>query len=466
MTVLESPISQPSPGPLAELRSAVNGQVLTPGDADFDAACMVWNLSYRHDPAVIVIPRSVHDVAHAVRFAARTGRSVTVQSTGHGIFLPAADSVLILMHQLVDVVIDGESSTATIGGGAKWERVLAAAQDAGLAPLLGSSPDVGAVGYTLGGGMGWLARKYGLNIDRVRAFELVTADGEIRRVTADGERDLFWALRGGGAGSLGVVTAMEIELVPVTTVYAGNLLYPAASAQRVARRYRRWIESAPDALTSSLAFMNYPPLDDVPDFLRGQSFTIIRGCFDGPEEEGQRLLSYWRDWEAPLFDLWGPMSFRDAGLISNEPVDPVMAMSTTEWLPDITPEVVEILSRRTFPSEGPPALVISEIRHAGGAIDRIGENAAYGNRNERHLLQLIGVSMDEAEQERLLAYGASLRQELAPHVTGAAYLNFLEGDEKIDRAVNGFEPDDWERLRKIKAAYDPRNLFSHGLPLA
>lgn len=466
MTVLESPISQPSPGPLAELRSAVSCQVLIPGDAGFDAACMVWNLSYRHEPAVIVIADSANDVAHAVRFATRTGRSVTVHSTGHGIGLPAADSVLILMHQLDHVAVDAAAGTASIGGGAKWERVLGPAQDAGLAPLLGSSPDVGAVGYTLGGGMGWLARKHGLNIDRVRAFEVVTADGEIRRVTAEEEPDLFWALRGGGAGSLGVVTAMEIDLVPVSNVYAGNLFYPAAAASRVADHYRRWIERAPVALTSSLAFMNFPPLEEVPDFLRGQSFTIVRGCFDGPEEEGRQLLSFWREWEAPLFDLWGPMSFRDVGLISNEPVDPMAGMSTSEWLGDITPEVVDILSHRVFPSDGPPVLVIAEIRHAGGAIDRAGEDAAYGNRKERHLLQLVGVSMDETEHERLLAYTAALRQELAPYVTGAAYLNFLEGDDKIDRAVNGFEPHDWDRLRRIKADYDPANIFSHGLPLA
>src|SRR5690606_20235033 len=194
-------------------------------------------------------------VAAAVRFARANDMHVVVQATGHGFTLPANDAVLINMSRMNYVDVNADAQTAWIEGGSKWWPVLEKAQAVGLMPLLGSTPDVGAVGYTLGGGVGWLARKYGLSADSVNAFEVVTADGEILWASDHENSDLFWALRGGG-GSFGVVTGMEIRLYPVTTVYGGNLYYPAEMAKEVMTRFREWIKTTPEELTSSVVLMN------------------------------------------------------------------------------------------------------------------------------------------------------------------------------------------------------------------
>ena len=235
----------------------------------------------------------------SIDFARAKGLGIAVQATGHGVGLPADECVLILTRGLDDLRIDADARTAWVGAGLKWHTVLQRAQEDGLAPLLGSSTDVGAVGYTLGGGMGWLARKHGLSTDHVRFFEVVTPDGQVRTVSADENADLFWALRGGGGGSLGIVTGMEIELVPVTKVYGGNLLYPADMAREVVARYREWIATAPDELTSSFALANLPVDPLVPEFLQGQSFAVVRGCYCGSLADGEELMRFWRDWRTP-----------------------------------------------------------------------------------------------------------------------------------------------------------------------
>ncbi|MCB1376466.1 MAG: FAD-binding oxidoreductase, partial [Rhodobacteraceae bacterium] len=195
----------------------------------------------------------------------------------------------IVTARMTDVQVNVTAQTAWVEAGAEWGMVLEKTQAVGLAPLLGSSPNVGVIGYTLGGGMGWLARQYGLATDSVQRFEVVTADGEVRTVSRSEHPDLFWGLRGGG-GSLAIITSVEMQLYPVTTVYGGNLIYPASMAREVILRYREWIKDAPDALTSSFAIMNFPPIPAVPDFLRGKSVIMVRGCYTGSVEEGEALI--------------------------------------------------------------------------------------------------------------------------------------------------------------------------------
>lgn len=232
-----------------QLRTSQSGKVIIPDDPDYDAARQAWNLAVNQHPAFIIVAKSADDIAVAVRFASMQDLSIAVQATGHGVIREASDSLLIVTSQMTNVRVDPNTRTAWIGAGVKWGRVLAQTQAVGLAPLLGSSPDVGAVGYTLGGGMGWLARKYGLSADSVNRFELVTADGKIVTASKDENTDLFWGLRGGG-GNFGVITGMEIRLYPVTTVYGGNLFYPVQKAKEVFTHYRQWIADAPDELTS------------------------------------------------------------------------------------------------------------------------------------------------------------------------------------------------------------------------
>lgn len=449
---------------VARLRDRLDGAVVAPDDPTYDDARACWNLAFDARPALVVEAASPADVAAAVRFAREADLGVAVQATGHGMGRTPDGALLVSTRRLDGVSVDAASRTARLGAGATWAPVLTEAQKHGLSPLAGSAPHVGAVGYTLGGGMGWLARRHGLSADKVLAFELVTASGELRRVTADVDPDLFWALRGGGAGSLGIVTAMEIELVQVADVYAGNLLYPAELAPEVFDRFGEWVADVPDELTSAVAIMNYPPIDEVPEPVRGRSFAVIRGCWCGPVEEGQRLLDDWRDWREPAIDLFGPMPFGEMAAISQDPVDPLPAVVTSDSLPRLDPAVADILIRHTLPSAGPPELIFTEVRHGGGALAADGGAGRRALRDVAFFTHAAGI-VDPTDPRRVADHVASLREAMAPHRSAHAYLNFLEGDERRARTPEAFSADEWVRLQAVKASVDPDGRFGYGLDL-
>lgn len=442
---------------ISTLQQIVQGRVLNADHPGYDQARQAWNQTVDQRPAVIVLAESAADVVESVRFARDEGLDVAVQSTGHGNVRPADDCLLIVTSSMKGVRVDVESRTAWIEAGVKWGGVLAETQPHGLAPLLGSSPDVGAIGYTLGGGLGWLGRKYGLAIDSVRYFDVVTTGGEQLRVSEAENSDLFWGLRGGG-GSLAIVTAMEVQLYPVTTVYGGNLFYPIERAREVYARYREWIAAAPDELTSSVVIMNYPPLPMVPDFLRGKSFVIVRGCYCGPVEEGAALVQNWREWLKPAIDDFKEMSFSQVATISNDPLDPVPGVSSGAWLADLSDDVVDQLVRFGPANNGGSPLTVTEIRHAGGAIARADAQAsAYGNRDATLLMQFIGMAPSPEAQRHLRQYIAQFKDALRSHLTGGIYMNFLEGEESRTRVKDGFSPEAYRQLTELKARYDPEN---------
>ncbi|MFT3890065.1 MAG: FAD-binding oxidoreductase [Anaerolineales bacterium] len=467
MTIQTSPTTQRfETSELDQLRARVSGQVLTAQDDGYDTARQAWNLTVNQYPEVIVVAATAKDVAEAVCFADEQNLDIAVKGGAHGTIREANGSMLIVTSQMTDVIVNAAAQTAWVSAGAKWGRVLEQAQAVGLAPLLGSSPDVGVVGYTLGGGMGWLARNYGLSTDSVNRFELITANGEMLNVSATENADLFWGLRGGG-GNFGVVTGMEIRLYPVTTVYGGNLFYPIHKAKEVYAHYRRWIANAPDELTSSVVLMNFPPVPALPDFLRGQSFVIVRGCYSGPVEQGEELLKHWRTWEAPIVDGFTAMPFSQVAAISNDPVDPMPAHSSGMWLNDISDETVDVLIRYTAPRNGPPMLAFAEVRHAGGAIARVDPaSAAYGNRDAQHILQVIGGAPTPEVHEALKQHIAQMKRALTPHLHGGVYMNFLEGSEAREATRSGFSQENYQRLQALKAKYDPKNWFSHSYDIA
>jgi FAD/FMN-containing dehydrogenase len=462
MTITSLPINQNYDlQRLDELRARVSGQVIISNDDGYDTARQAWNLTVNQHPALIVVAENADDIVEAVRFAEAQGLEVSVKATGHGVIREANDGLLIVTSQMTDVRVNPDAQTAWVSAGAKWGRVLEQAQTVGLAPLLGSSPDVGAVGYTLGGGMGWLARKYGLSTDNVNCFELVTADGQKISASATENADLFWGLRGGG-GNLGVVTGMEIRLYPVTTVYGGNLFYPLHKAKEVYAHYRRWIANAPDELTSSIVIMNFPPFPDVPEPLRGQSFVMVRGCYCGPVEQGEELLKHWRAWQSPFIDDFKAMPFSQVAAISNDPLDPIPAHSSGTWLKDLSDETADILIRYAAPHNGPPLFVFAEVRHAGGAISRVDpHSAAYGNRDAVHILQTVSATPTPEVHAAVRHHISQLKRALTPHLHGGVYMNFLEGEEARERTQQGFLPENYLRLQQLKAKYDPQNRFSH-----
>jgi FAD/FMN-containing dehydrogenase len=440
------------------LKAQIRGEVFLPGDEGYEQAKFSWNVAVQHQPAVIVVPESTEDVVAAVRFAREAGLGVAVQATGHGTVRVSEDNLLIVTSKLTGLRIDTTGRTAWIAAGLKWGEVLEEAQEFGLTPLLGSSTTVGAVGYTLGGGMGWLARKYGMAIDSVRAFEVVTAAGTVVRASKDENADLFWGLQGSG-GSLGIVTAMEIDLYPVAAVYGGNLYYPAAMAKEVITRYREWIASAPEELTSSISIMNFPPLPQLPEFMRGQSFVIVRGAYVGALEEGEALLRYWREWRSPLVDDFGVLPFNEADRISNDPKDPVPVLSTGAWLHDLSDDAIDILVERAITHNG---LIKAEIRHAGGAIASVPAHVnAYSHRDAELILQMVSITPTPDAKQAAEIYMDDIKAALAHWLTGSIYMNFVEGKESQKRVADGYSADAYERLVALKTQYDPTNLFGY-----
>jgi FAD/FMN-containing dehydrogenase len=251
---------------LGTLRTAVTGDVFTQGDHGYDEARQAWNLTTDERPAVVVVAESATDVVHAVRFARSRGMRIAPQGTGHGSepLEPLEDAMLLRTVRMRDVRIDPAARTARAEAGALWQDVTVPAGQHGLAALAGSSANVRVTAYTLGGGMGWLARRYGLAANSVTAAEIVTPDGRLRRADADHEPDLFWAVRGGG-GSVGVVTALEMRLHPVRELYAGALFFPIQRTAEVLHAWRAWTGTVPDEVTSLGRILRLPPLPEVPE---------------------------------------------------------------------------------------------------------------------------------------------------------------------------------------------------------
>ena len=259
---------------------AFEGTVLAPGDHGWDAARQAFNTDIDQRPAAIAMPADAVDVANALRFATRHGLRVAPQRTGHNAG-PLGDlqDVLLLKTDAFDgVEIDEAACRVRVGAATRWEQVTPRLSELGLAALHGSSPDVGIVGYSLGGGIGWLARKHGMQTNAVTAIELVTAEGRLVRTDHQHEPELFWALRGGG-GSFGIVTAIEFRLFPITEVYAGVLFFPIDRTAEVLEAWRRWLPSVPDSVTSVGRVLRFPPAPDLPPFLSGQSHVVVERTF-------------------------------------------------------------------------------------------------------------------------------------------------------------------------------------------
>lgn len=446
---------------ISRLKAHIEGLVLVPSNPHYEDARLAWNLAFDQHPAAIVIANHVDDVVEAVLFAHEEGLEIAVQATGHGISRGANDALMISMGNMTDVQIDAEAQTAWVQGGAIWKMVLEKSHVHGLTPMLGSSPNVGVVGYTLGGGMGWLARKFGLSADNVIEFQVVASNGQVLRVSRDENADLFWGLRGGG-GSFGIVTGLRIKLQPVATIFGGNLLYPIEMAKAVITRFRAWTQHVPEEMTSSVALMNFPPVPDVPDFLRGKSFVMVRGGFVGKVEEGQRLLAdWWLNWNAPIANMWAEMPISQIAGISNDPVDPMPGLSSGAWLRELSDEAIDTLIKYAVPTGQPPKLIFAEIRHAGGAIARVSKSeSAYGNRDAQFSLQMVGIAPTPEVHQAVQQYISAFKAELQPALTGGVYMNFLEGKEKWDRTKDMYASENYQRLQALKAKYDPDSVFN------
>ncbi len=451
--------------PVEILRAEVRGEVLSREDSSYEQAVTTFNLISVQRPAVVLVAESAADVVAGVRFAREQGLAVTVQATGHGARRIADEqSLMIVTSRMNHFHINAAARTAWIEAGSKWLPILNAAHEVGLAPLIGSTPDVGVVGYTLGGGLGWLGRKYGLSADNVRFIDVVTPDGVLRRASADENPDLFWALRGGGA-NFGVVTAIEIDLFPVKDVYGGNLYYPASMAREVFLRYRDWAKTLPDEFSSSVLIMNFPPIPDVPEPMRGQSFVQVRGAYTGDLNEGKKLVDSWREWRTPAMDAFGVMPFSQAATISNDPPDPVGAHISSELFAELSDDFIDAVLKYALASNGSPITVL-EFRHLGGAIRRASpELNAIGIRAAEFVAEFISIAPTQALWEAANGYVAEVKRAFKPYTTGGMYLNFMEWQDTEARTRDAFTAEGFARIQAVKMKYDPENVFSYSFNL-
>jgi FAD/FMN-containing dehydrogenase len=445
---------------ISALREQVSGPVLTPGDDSYAAESATFNLIIAHHPTVIVGATGPGDVQAAVRFAAERGLPVAVLATGHQAGVPADGAMLITTSRMAAVQVDAQVGCARIGAGTQWQQVVDEASKYGLAPLNGSSPLVGAVGYTLGGGLsGTMGRAYGWAADHVHSIEVVTPDGVLRNVTPMSEPDLFWALRGGGS-NFGVVTAMEIELFPVIRLYAGGLFFPGQHAARVLDAYREFTGAAPDLMSSSVALLRLPPLPSIPEPLRGKLVVHVRVSYLGTPQEGERVVAPLRAAAPTLIDTVADMPYSRFAEIHADPVDPAPFQERIAMIAALTQETLDRLVDLAGPGADCP-LPFVELRHLGGALSRPPQvPSAVGNRDANFSLFIIAAIGAPEDGIAAVKYADTVLEQLAPWSTGGKYLNFLSkdaaGEEGTRAAYSGV---DYERLQTIKATYDPANLF-------
>jgi FAD/FMN-containing dehydrogenase len=449
---------------LGELGSRVDGTVHAPGEDGWDEARTAWNLVVDQHPAAVVAVATAQDISAVIAFARTNGLKVTAQGTGHGAGAlgPIDGTILIKTGRLNRVEIDAANRIGRFGAGVIWRDAGDAAGEHGLAVLAGSSPDVGVAGYTTGGGVGWLGRRYGLACNSVRAIDLVTADGEPRRVDADSEPELFWALRGGG-GSFGVVTAMEFDLVKLPQVFAGSVIYPADERSgEILQRYREWASTVPDEIGSIARFLHLPPLPQVPEPLRDRPLITLSACFAGPESDGAGLIAPLRRLGEPVVDRFAAMP--PAGLVTvhMDPEEPVPALVHSASLRELSEPAVDAFVAAAGPDSGSP-LLAAQLNQAGGALARAPQGAgALSHIEEASVVGCIGVPMGPESAAAITRHTDAVLDALKPWSSDRRYLNFADRPVAPE-ALFGAETLD--RLRAVKRRYDPDGLIraTHGV---
>jgi FAD/FMN-containing dehydrogenase len=433
---------------------------LRPGEEGYDEASRAWNLNARQNPAVVVVAEDEGDVLSAVRLARDEGAGAGVMATGHGVGILCDGGVLVNTSRMRGVRVDSVAQKARVEAGALWADVVPEAQVHGLTGLAGSAPHVGVVGYTMGGGFGWLGRKYGFNAASVVEAEVITAEGELVRASAAEHPDLFWGLKGGG-GNFGIVTSLEFRLYPLATVYGGAVFYPVEEAKEVLGAYARWTEGLPDEMTTAFAFLNVPPVPRLPEPLRGRSVVVVRGVYCGRRpEDGEELFRPVREGLGePIMDTLGKMPVSTMDSISRDPVDPMGIVQHAEMLSELSPEAIEALVGAAGAGSGSPLLML-ELRQLGGALARTQDHLnPMGGGDARFSMNAIGASRTPETEGAARAHMARLFEATRPFQTGGTFVNFLEVDPAEDRVRAAYPPEDWDLLVALKDRYDPNNLF-------
>ncbi|GAA2213841.1 FAD-binding oxidoreductase [Nonomuraea monospora] len=427
-----------------DLRGVLKGRVLLPGDDGFDQSATPWNRTVRQPVAAVAEAADADDVTALVRHARRAGLTVTAQPSGHGASGDVDGLILLRTGLLNEVEIRAEERVARVGAGAKWGQVLAAAGPLGLTGLAGSAPGVSVTGYTLGGGIGWFSRKHGFASGSVRAIDLVDADGEPRRVTAESDPDLFWALRGGG-GDFALVTALELDLYPAPSLYGGRVIWPEHRTREVFDAFLELTAEAPRELSIWLNRLQPPGAPPM---------VTLDLAYLGESAQGQDLLVRLDKIEDTISDSRGVVPLAALGSIAAEPTDPAPSITRTELLTGLDADAVNLLLAK--PVE---PLINLQIRHLGGALAEPGPGAS-GVVAEPYLLGMVGLGLPHTAAATR-ARQAEVVADLGAYVSGRKPYTMLSPGET---AAQSFPEGTLERLREIKRARDPHNVFRANYP--
>jgi FAD/FMN-containing dehydrogenase len=431
------------------LSSSLSGTVLLPGNDEYDGAREVWNGMIDKRPAAIARCASTADVAAAIGFAREQEIPLSIRGGGHNAAGSALcdDGLVIDLTAMRNVSVDPEARTARAQGGATWADFDHATSAHGLATTGGAISTTGIAGLTLGGGLGWLMRSYGMACDNLRSVEIVTADGEVRRASATEHPDLFWAVRGGG-GNFGVVTEFEYQLHPVSTVLGGMLVHPAARAKEALHFLREFHQTAPDELTVFTGMMTSPD---------GMPIVAFLVCYNGPVEEGERTLAPLRAFGPPVADMVQPMSYvaHQSSLDEGFPAG-LQVYWRSDFIQQLSDEAIDTLVEHYSQITSPLSALLLE--QFGGAVKRVGKDeTAFVHRDADFNLAIISRWTDPADADRHIAWARGVHSAIKPYTSGT-YVNYL-GEEGEDRVRAAYGAEVYDRLVAVKNEYDPTNLF-------
>jgi FAD/FMN-containing dehydrogenase len=449
-----------------ELEICLAGAVVSPGDPDYEAARRVWNQEIDKCPALVVRVASTDDVSRTVRFARSEGRPIAVRGGAHGVagFSTCDDGIVIDLGRLHDVEVDVDRRRALAGGGTTWRTFDATTQQHGLATTGGLISSTGLGGFTLGGGIGHLVRRYGLACDNLLSVELVTADGSVVHASGSENPELFWALRGGG-GNFGVVTRFELGLHPVgPVVLGGPIFYPAEQCVEVMTRWRDQLQNMPDGLTTTVVLGAAPPEPFIPENWHNKKAVAVIACWAGNPADGEEVVRPLRALGTPIADLLGPIPYLDLQQLA----DPAWGAGarnyfTSTFLDRLPDEAVEDLTKYHHAAAQPPAQAELHIHHLGGAVARVpAESTAFINRKSPFIVNCIARRSNGADLSSEIAWARAARDAMSNYGEDRRYVNFTsEGGQDNVRAA--YPEPVFARLQAVKDEYDPFNVFRFNL---
>jgi FAD/FMN-containing dehydrogenase len=443
------------------VRDSLHGPLIQPGDKGYDEARSIWNGAIDRCPACIARCTGVADVVAAVRFARERDLEIAVRSGGHGVGGHAlCDGGLVIdLSPMKGIRVDPARRTARAEAGVLWGELDRETQLFGLATVGGIVTHTGIAGLTLGGGIGWLMRKYGATVDNLLSADVVTADGEVVTASQEQNPDLFWGIRGGG-GNFGIVTSFEYRLHPVgPIVLAGPIFHPLEDAPEVLRFYREFIADAPDELTTIFNLRAAPPLPFLPEGVHGKPIVMVGACYAGSPEDGAEVVRPLKQFGSPIVDLLEPKPYTALQSM----FDPSVPHGWHYYwksveLPPLTDGAIETLVEHASALTSPKSYCI--VFQLGGALGRVADGeTAFSQRGAAHNVNINAIWTEEdPEAERHIAWARDFFDAMQPHAGGHVYLNFL-GDEGGDRVRQAYGAENYKRLVELKHAYDPTNLF-------